>query len=64
MATPKKSPSKLADKACCPADVPCQGDKFVCDNCGMELVCSAACGCTDPECVCLGCCGQPMTLVN
>jgi hypothetical protein len=64
MATPKKQPKKLASKDCCPSSPPKQGDKFVCDNCGMELVCSASCGCADCECVCLGCCGIPMTKVN
>lgn len=41
-------------------DLPQTGDSYVCKTCGMTLQCTVACGCTDPACVNLQCCNQPM----
>jgi len=41
--------------------IPKGGDKYDCKACGMTIEVTADCHCSDPNCVRLECCGQPMT---
>ena len=41
--------------------LPKAGDVYACEKCGMEMHCHVDCGCDDPKCVNLTCCGQPLT---
>jgi hypothetical protein len=55
----------MAQKMTCPCTTPPQlGDQFVCESCGMSLTITKGCGCGDPACVCLACCGTAMTKVE
>jgi hypothetical protein len=41
-------------------DFPKTGDVFTCAQCGMSLKITDDCGCDDPSCVVLQCCGADM----
>jgi len=41
--------------------VPKKGDRFRCQNCGMEVKITADCGCAEGEHVHFHCCGQELT---
>jgi len=45
----------------CQPPTPKKGDSYYCAKCGMALVCTRDCACTDPSCVILQCCGAPLT---
>jgi hypothetical protein len=41
-------------------ELPKTGDTYKCDSCGMTLVCTVSCGCSEAACVTLECCDEPM----
>lgn len=41
-------------------NTPKKGERFRCQQCGMELQVTADCKCNDPDHVHLQCCGQEM----
>jgi hypothetical protein len=42
---------------------PKKGDRFRCEECGMEILVTADCGCQDGEHVQFECCGKDLTRV-
>jgi len=44
-------------------DPPKKGERFRCENCGMEVQVTKGCGCQEAQHVRFECCGQALTKV-
>jgi hypothetical protein len=59
----KMSMKKYAKEDCC-SSCPRAGRVFYCKSCGFTLVVIQDCCCADPACVCISCCGTPLSVMN